>query len=237
MRIEEGGRAVGVRIVRDGRRLRGVWEERLVREPRELCFDARDECATCGKPVVTPANECEQFFQARDLSHDTHDVDAMTKIEECGTVRTLRVMNALGNQMTERRERRADATARGVQGVTIEDLIEARTQRKRVGRDITKRLHWSGLADAPCFPRGVFDGLGFRPDELAQELVAKASPICSRAHTRVGLQRVCRGMRELFQGVGSRDVARAHGERRRYGRCVLPMTGLTTSHAIAMKYQ
>jgi hypothetical protein len=89
VRIEERGWAAWVRLVRHGAWLGLLWEECLVREPRQLCFDARDECATCGKPVVTPANECEQFFETRDLSHDTHDVDAMTKIEECGTVRAL----------------------------------------------------------------------------------------------------------------------------------------------------
>lgn len=89
MRIEERGRAIRVRIVRHAARLGVLWEERLVCEPRELCFDARDVCATCGKPVVTPTNECEQFFEARDLSHDTHDVDAVAKIEECGPISTL----------------------------------------------------------------------------------------------------------------------------------------------------
>jgi hypothetical protein len=133
----------------------------LVREPRELCFDARDECATCGKPVITPSNECEQFFETRDLSHHTHHVDAMTKIEECGTVRTLRVMNALGDKMTERRERRTDATTRGMERVTVEDLVEARAHRERVGRDITERLHRSCFTDASSFSRGVFDGLSF----------------------------------------------------------------------------
>ena len=71
----------------------------------ELCFDARDECATCGKPVVTPANECEQFFETRNFSHDAHDVDAMTKIEECGTIGALGVVNAIGHELTQCRER------------------------------------------------------------------------------------------------------------------------------------
>lgn len=161
MGIEERGWTVWVRIVRDGARLGRLWEECLVCEPRELCFDARDECATCGKPVVTPPDECEQFFETSDLSHDTHDVDAVTKIEECGTVRALRVMDALGDKMTKRGERGSDTTACGVERVTVEYLIEARAHCQRVCGDITERLHRSRFADASCFARGVFDGLRF----------------------------------------------------------------------------
>jgi hypothetical protein len=70
-------------------------------------------------------------------------------------------MNALGDKLTNGRERRADAASCCMERVTIEYLIEPRTHRERVGGDITERLHRSRFADAPGFTRGVFDGLSF----------------------------------------------------------------------------
>jgi hypothetical protein len=112
-------------------------------------------------------------------------------------------MDALGDKMTKRGERGSDTTACGVERVTVEYLIEPRAHCQRVCGDITERLHRSRFADASRFTRGVFDGLRFGADELAEELVEKASPICIRAHTRVGLQRVCRRSRELFGTLGN----------------------------------
>jgi hypothetical protein len=70
-------------------------------------------------------------------------------------------MDALGDKMTKRGERGADATACGMERVTVEHLIEAGAHCQRVCGDITERLHWSRFADASCFTRGVFDGLRF----------------------------------------------------------------------------
>jgi len=61
-------------------------EHGLTRKPRELCLHARDECAACGQPVIAPSNESEELFEARHLAKDSHDVEAMAKIEERGAI-------------------------------------------------------------------------------------------------------------------------------------------------------
>lgn len=70
-------------------------------------------------------------------------------------------MNALGHQLTKRREPGRDSSARCVQVMTIEHLIESSAHRQRVSRNITEHLDRRRLANAAGFAGGVFDGLGF----------------------------------------------------------------------------
>ena len=77
--------------------------ERLIRKPRELCLDARDKCAACGKPIIAPANQCEELFKARDFAKHAHDIESVSEIEQCTTVGALGIVQAFGDEVAERR--------------------------------------------------------------------------------------------------------------------------------------
>jgi glutathione S-transferase len=152
-------------------------EKRLVGEPRELCFDARDQCAPCGQPVVTPTDQAEQLLESGNFAQDAHDVDAVPQIEERRTIRTLRIMDPIRDEMAESRQRRADAAAAGGQLVPLERMLEARPHHQRVDRDIAKRDDRSRLADAFGFAGHVLDRLFFGSHELAEQLLEQASTL------------------------------------------------------------
>lgn len=150
------------------RRLRQYRDERLLCEPCELCFDARDECAPCGQPVIAPPDQCEELFEPGNFSEHAHDIEAVAEIEERSAIRALGIVHSIRDELTERGQRGADPTAPCLERMAIEDLAEAGTHRERMGGDIAERLDRRCLADPPGLPRRVLDSLSLRAHELAQ---------------------------------------------------------------------
>ena len=97
--------AIDVPRLRAGIRLRSPCIRRLwcEREPIELCFDARDQCAACGQPIIAPANHREEPIDPLEIAKNTHDLDALPQLEESAPVGALRVVHAIGHDLSQRR--------------------------------------------------------------------------------------------------------------------------------------
>jgi hypothetical protein len=169
--------------------------ECLICEPIELCLDARDECAPCGKPIVAPPNQCEELFETCDFSEHADHIDAVAQIEERRSIRTFCIVQSIDDHVTKRRQRRGDTAASYTDRVAIDDLREAGLHRKRVHTDVAQRVHGGGLTDAFGLARRVLDRLRLRPHELAQQLLEQSTTLALRAlHTG----RVCSGHAARF---------------------------------------
>ena len=176
----------------------------MVCEPAQLCLDARDQCAACEQPIVAPTNECEELFETRNLSHHAHDIEPVTQIEQRRTICALGVMNAIGHQMTKRRECCRDAATPRAEVVSFENLNEARPHRERVHADVAKRVDRRFLADALCFAWCVLDRLLLGPHELAQQLLEQTPALTLRCLHTAALCSAHAGCSGAFPPRGAR---------------------------------